>query len=216
MTDLAYEAVEIGHVGVDIAPMHFKLCQFFIRRELGVLVGVGPSEVGLEVVPEGPVHHGHAHVSLLLEPSPLVPGPGVDLWPVHVRQTEGHFKERGGELPSVTIDKLVACKLVQEQLGLVAVSIEDWRLHSRECATSAITGGVDWGWYWCACRGADVFQATRIRLHGGGGCNEEWGRGSGDWWRCVCYMARVAKLGVGFRPMAKAELVVVIDLVIKP
>jgi len=71
----------------------------------------------------------------------------------------------------------------------------------------AVTGWVYWG-CWCAHSGADVFQAARI--HGSGGCNVK-GFG-GDEWR-VHHVTRVAVLGVSLGPMAKAEIVVVVDLV---
>jgi len=85
VTSLVDEAVKLCYIGVDITPMHSELVQFLIRRELGVLVSVGPTEVDLEVVPKGPVHHGHACVFLGFEPESLVAGPGIYLGSVHVR-----------------------------------------------------------------------------------------------------------------------------------
>src|SRR5712671_645449 len=171
--------------------MHLELVQFLVRRELGVLVGVGPTKVGLEVVPEGPVHHGHACCFLVFQPDPLVTSPRVDLGSVHVREAQGHFEERGGELLCVTVHDFVTHESVQEQLGLVTVTIKNRRWHSRECTTPAVAGWVYWGWFWCAHSGADIFQATRI--HGSSGCYAEGFRG-GD--RRMHHVTHVTILGV--------------------
>src|SRR5712671_5392410 len=87
------------------------------------------------------------------------------------------------------------------------ISVEDWRWHSRECATPAVAGWVCW-WCWCAHSGADVFQAACI--HGSGGCNVK-GCGGGE--RRVHHVTRVTVLGVGLGPVSKAEIVLVVDLV---
>src|SRR5712672_2292301 len=187
--------------------MHLELVQFLIRRELGVLVSVGLAKVGLEVVPEGPVHHGHACCFLVFQPDSLVTGPRVDFGSVHVREAQGHFEERGGELPAIAVHYFVTHEFVQEQLGLITVTIKDWRWHSRECTTSAVAGWVYRG-YWCARSGADVFQATRI--HGSGGCNAE-GFGGGE--RRVHHVTRVTILGVSLGPVSKTEIVLVVDLI---
>src|SRR5712672_1791991 len=76
--------------------------------------------------------------------------------------------------------------------------------------TPAIAGWVYWGWCWCAHSGADVFQAARI--HGSGGCNVKGFQG-GD--RRTHHVTCVTVLGVGFRPMSKAEVIIVVDLVRK-
>jgi len=190
--------------------MHLELIQFLVRHELGVLVSVGPTKVGLEVVPKGPVHHGHACCFLVFQPDSLVTGPRVNFGSVHVREAQSHFEERGGELFRVTIDDLVTHEFVQEQLGLVTVTVKDWRRHSRECTTSAVTRWVYWGWCWCAHSGADIFQATRI--HRSSGCDVK-GFGGGE--RRVHHVAHVTVLGVHFGPMAKAKFVVVFDLIRK-